>query len=76
MKYQGIVIQHFGAVQDALHVKDDICRLERKIKECLEWSDTKLLRSILVFLDTQRWQESFGEDSGILESVDLSLDDS
>ena len=79
-EYQGIVLQNFDSVLEQCkeHVKEDICRLERKIKERLEWSNTKLLRSILVFLGTQSWQESFSEDTHddeVLESVDLSLDD-
>ena len=33
----------------------DLSKLDIKIKERLAWSDLKLLRSILVFLDTHSW---------------------
>ena len=47
------------------HVTDDIRRLDLKIKERLEWSDSQLMRAILVFLETQSWQESFSASEGI-----------
>ena len=34
----------------------DVRRLEENMRERLEWSDMKLLRAILVFLDTQTWR--------------------
>lgn len=35
--------------------KADLGKLDGKIKERLSWSDTKLLRSMIVFLDTRSW---------------------
>ena len=62
-EYQGVALQNFDSTleQCKKHVMDDICicRLEQKIKERLEWSDIQLMRSILVFLETQSWQKSF-----------------
>lgn len=34
---------------------DDLAKLDEKMRERLDWSDSKLLRSILVFLETQTW---------------------
>ena len=31
-------------------------QLDLKMRDRLEWSDVKLLRSILLFIDTQGWQ--------------------
>ena len=36
----------------------DINRLEEKMRTRLEWSDVKMLRAILVLLDTQSWRPS------------------
>lgn len=62
-EYQGVALQNFDRTleQCKKHVMDDICKLEEKIKERLEWSDIQLMRSILVFLETQSWQKSFSE---------------
>lgn len=35
----------------------DVSRLEGKMRERLEWSDVKLLRAIMVFLDTPTWRQ-------------------
>ena len=32
---------------------EDLSELDNKMRECLAWSDTNLLRSLLVFLETQ-----------------------
>ena len=56
--YQGTVLKNFSPAarektkQDAL---TDLTGLNEKMKERLEWSDTKLLRCLLVILDTQTW---------------------
>ena len=34
----------------------DLKQLDLKMRDRLEWSDVKLLRSILLFIDTQGWQ--------------------
>ena len=58
-EYQGATLKYFN---EAMYksCKDqalaDVSRLEGKMRERLEWSDIKLLRAILVFLDTQTWR--------------------
>ena len=44
----------------------DLRRVEENIKDRLEWSDLKLLKSIVVFLKTQHWipRESGGGSYG------------
>lgn len=36
----------------------DLESLDEQMRACLEWSDVDLMRSILLFLDTQSWQDS------------------
>ena len=44
--------------------------LDDHMKSWLEWSDLDLLRSIIVFLDTQSWQGSEdSSDDGMTESI-------
>ena len=56
-------------------------RLEEKMKERLEWSDTKLLKAILVMLDTQSWHcttrrsfEDDGEDEDGLTELKAAVE--
>ena len=58
-EYQGIILQNFeGSLEQCkTHVLADFQRLEDCIKQRLEWSDITVLRSILVFIDTQNWQQ-------------------
>lgn len=74
-EYQGVVLENIDACleQCKVHVLADLQRLDRRIQERLEWSDLKLLRSILVFVETQSWlqrsshsSEDDGDD-GLLE---------
>lgn len=64
MSYQGSILKDFQqsiqqkCAQDALN---DLTALEEKMRERLAWSDTKLLRSLLVFLETQSWMKRCGE---------------
>ena len=57
-EYQGATLKHLNEAT-LRSCKDqalaDLSRLEGKMHERLEWSDVKLLRAILVFLDTQTW---------------------
>ena len=57
MEYQGIPVGNFDECvqQCSIHVNADLHRVEENIKDWLEWSDLKLLRSILIFLETQNW---------------------
>ena len=56
--YQGAALKNYSPAvqekskQDALL---DLTGLDEKMRERLKWSDTKLLRSLLVFLETQTW---------------------
>ena len=62
--YQGSILKDFKqslqqkCAQDALH---DLTALEEKMKERLAWFDTKLIRSLLVFLETKSWMRRSGE---------------
>ena len=57
--YQGFPIANFDATVDQckVHVLADLKRLEREIKQKLEWTDIGLSRALLVFMETQNWQE-------------------
>ena len=63
--YQGAEIKNYNSVtlesckRQALA---DMERLNNTIKEQLEWSDVKLLRALIVFLDTQSWTRRFVTD--------------
>jgi hypothetical protein len=57
-EYQGAVLKDL--TEDTLEVctsqaMADVKVIEEKIQERLEWSDLTLLRSLLVFADTQNW---------------------
>ena len=57
--YQGAVMQHFNTT--TLHycrnqALADLKQLDQKMRDRLEWSDVKMLRCILTFLDTQSWR--------------------
>ena len=74
MEYQGVPVGdiHQYVQQCSVHVLADLHRVEENIKDRLEWSDLKLLRSILVFLETQHWipRESSGGSDGNGDSND------
>ena len=56
--YQGAVFYNYSPATlkaCAAQALADINRLEKKLRARLEWSDMKMLRAILVFLDTQSW---------------------
>ena len=69
--YQGAVLKNYGPAtvdkskQDALC---DLTRLDQKMKERLQWSDTKLLRSLRVFLETQTWARRSHAPVAVAES--------
>ena len=55
--YQGAELCHFsdGIIKSC---KDhDLSSLDQQMRVRLEWSDDDLMRSILLFLDTQSWQD-------------------
>ncbi len=79
-EYQGATLKPFNdATLNSCKAQAlaDVNRLEGKMRERLEWSDGKLLRAILVFLDTQTWRPvitAAGEsDSELDNSPDKSL---
>jgi len=49
----------------------DLERLNITIQQRLEWSDVKLLRALIVFLDTQSWIKRQPSDSDIEEDTSL-----
>ena len=58
--YQGATLQ--GYTDDVLQrckqeVLSDLKKLSENMLNRLEWSDTKLLRALLVFVDTQSWMK-------------------
>ena len=64
--YQGGVLKNFtddmftACSRQAL---SDLQKLDSKMRERLEWTDVKLLRSILVFLDTCSWAVGASSDT-------------
>ena len=54
--------------------KADLEKLDGRLKERLSWSDTKLLRSMIVFLDTRSWaiarSSSHSEDEEMMDIDD------
>ncbi len=72
--YQSAVLSNYTPV--TLKVCADTAladgiRLDDKIRARIEWSDMKMLRAILVFLDTQGWRLSSSdlEDDGDMDEI-------
>ena len=58
-RYQGITLQRYNETTIATckhQVLSDLTNLDDKMRSRLEWSDLKVLRSILLIIDTQNWQ--------------------
>ena len=56
--YQGAVLNNYSIDNlkaCATQALADVQRLEEKMRARLEWSDVRMLRTILVFLDTKSW---------------------
>ena len=53
--------------QCTTQVKEDVSRLNEKIKRRLEWSDVQLMRSILILVETQSWQLHSDEEDAVSE---------
>ena len=64
--YQGSELHHFRDTTTK-HCADqalaDLKSLDDQMRARLEWSDVDLMRSILLFLDTQSWQDSEGSST-------------
>ena len=65
-EYQGFPVPDIDATVDQckVHVLADLKRLESEIKHRLEWTETSLLRALLVLLETQNWQEKESGSNG------------
>ena len=72
-EYQGYPIVNFDTTVDKCkaHVLADLERLEKEIKQRLEWTDTGLLRALLAFLETQNWQEKDTGNDSVEDMVDI-----
>ena len=69
VEYQGVEVKNFDDVlkQCTTQVKEDVSRLNEKIKRRLEWSDVQLMRSILILVETQSWQLHSDEEDAVSE---------
>ena len=75
--YQGSVLS--GYTPDLLkscadQAVADAKRLDVKLRERLEWSDLEMLRSILVFLDTQSWRVVAGTEVDDLAEIQTAVE--
>ena len=76
--HQGSELHHFrnttikSCADQAL---SDLKSLDEQMRARLEWSDVDLMRSILLFVDTQSWQGSEGSsnDDDRLSEIKLAL---
>ena len=58
-----------------MHVLADIERLQEKIKKRLSWTDTTLLRQLLMFVETRSWQEKDpSSDEGNIEEIKAAVE--
>ena len=78
--YQGVTLSNCSSKnfqQYSIDAIKDLQRLDEKLKEQLEWSDLTMLRSILVFLDTQSWFGSLDKDNdgftAVIEAVEYII---
>ena len=72
-EYLGFPVADIDATVDQckVHVLADFKRLESEIKHRFEWTDTSLLRALLVFLETQNWQEKESGSNGEEHMADI-----
>lgn len=74
--YQGMELKRYTDVTIKAckeHAIADLNRLDKKMRDRLEWSNIDLLRAILIFLDTQNWQCHETETDDNLSEDDASL---
>ena len=75
-EYQGAILKSFtpstlrSCQEQALH---DLLQLDQMMRSRLEWSDIKMLRLILVFIDTQSWVNK-GNEASATQMVRVNLD--
>ena len=74
-EYQGVTLPNFDSClkECNVHVLADLCRVEEKIKHCLKWSDTKLLQSILMYVETQSWIQKKGDGDEEIHEMYLAV---
>ncbi len=73
--YQGAVLSAYTTTtlkQCTDQAQADLKQLDQKMRKWLEWSDVKMLRAILVVLDTRSWASP---TRGALEDDELDDDD-
>ena len=71
--YQGVSLKNYSESTKKACIGQavsDLHRLDEKLRIRLEWSDTALLRAILLFLDTQNWKFRYSLASGSEASSD------
>ena len=71
--YQGVSLKRYDATMLSFcskQAQSDLRRLTEKMRERLEWSDTELLRALLVFVETQSWMKRIASGDS---DTDLSL---
>lgn len=64
--YQGSELHNFSITTVKICADQalaDLLSLDDQMRACLQWSDVDLMRSILLYLDTQSWQQSEGEST-------------
>ncbi len=77
VSYQGTSLQGYSSriLQDcATHALADLKKLDTAMRSRLEWSDIKMLRSILVFLDTQSWCKSGDSEDDDLDEINAAVE--
>ena len=76
--YQGLKLHHFRDTTTntcADQALADLKPLDDQMRACLEWSDVELMRSVLLFVDTQSWQstEESSTDDDCLSEIKSAL---
>lgn len=75
--YQGASLQGYSSriLQEcAKHALADLRRLDEEMRSRLEWSDVQMLRSILVFLDTQSWCKRADSEDDDLDEINAAVE--
>ena len=76
--YQGAPLKNVSqAIQESLKqdALRDLNRLDEKMRERLKWSDIKLLRSLLIFLETQSWAKRSRQRAQPVSENEDEIDD-
>ena len=75
--YQGATLNSYSSSSVkvcAEQVREDSRKLESKMKKRLEWSDTTILRAVLVFLGTQSWVCAAGSSEDDLTEMKSAVE--